>query len=99
MASRHRRLGAVTGGALRVYIDRPGIARIDVSDEPFWDGSMTPETRLGKLKTGADTRAWVRAFFDDTVRGNGADLKRLAGEAGKSQPEVTGHVFGKMWPQ
>jgi platelet-activating factor acetylhydrolase isoform II len=97
-ASWRRRLGAVTGGAMRVYIDRPGIAHIDFSDEPFWDGSMTPETRPGKLKTVADTRAWVRAFFDGTVRGDWSDLKRLAGEAGKSQPEVTVHVFGRMWP-
>ena len=59
---------------------------------------MTPETRPGKLKTIADTRAWVRAFFDGAVRGDWADLKRLVGEAGKSQPEVTVQVFGKMWP-
>ncbi len=98
MASWNRRLGAVIGGALRVYIDRPGITHIDFSDKPFWDGSMTPETRPGKLKTIADTRAWVRAFFDGTVRGNWADLKRLAGEASKSQPEVTVQMFGKMWP-
>lgn len=67
------------------------------SDEPFWDGSMTADTRPGKLKTIADTRAWVRAFFDGTVRGDWAALKRLAADAGKSQPEVTVHVFGKMW--
>jgi hypothetical protein len=98
IASWDRRLGTVTGGAMRVYIQRPGITHIDFSDEPFWDGSMTPETRPGKLKTIADTRAWVRAFFDGTVRGDWADLKRLAGEAGKSHPEVTVHVFGRMWP-
>jgi hypothetical protein len=72
--------------------------RIDFSDEPFWDGSMTPETRPGRLKTIADTRAWARAFFDGTVRGDWADLKRLVSEANKSQPEVTVHVFGRMWP-
>lgn len=93
-----RKLGAVTGGAMRVHIDRPEIAHIDFSDEPFWDGSMTPETRPGKLKTIADTRAWVRSFFDGVVRGDWADLKRLAGEAGKSRPDVTIHIFGKMWP-
>jgi hypothetical protein len=98
MASWNRKLGAVTGGALRVYIDRPGITHIDFSDEPFWDGSMTPVTRPGKLKTIADTRAWTRAFFDGAVRGKWADLKRLAAESGKSQPEVTAQLFGKMWP-
>ncbi len=93
----HRRLGAVTGGAMRVYIDRPGIAHIDFSDEPFWDGLMTPETRPGKLKTIADTRAWVRAFLDGTLRGDWDGLKRLVSEAGKSQSEVTVHTFGRMW--
>ncbi len=98
MASWNQKLGTVTSGALRVYIDRPGITHIDFSDEPFWDGSMTPETRPGKLKTIANTRDWVRAFFDGTVRGEWADLKRLVGEANKSQPEVTVQAFGKMWP-
>jgi hypothetical protein len=102
IAAWHRRLGMVTGGAMRVYIDRPGITHIDFSDEPFWD-PMTPEVRAGKLKTIADTRAWLRAFFDGTVRGDWAGLKALAGEAGKpqsrpgSRQEVTVHVFGKMW--
>jgi len=98
MASWEKKLRAVTGGAMRVYIDRPGITHIDFSDEPFWDGLMTPEIRPRKLKTVADTRAWVRAFFDGTVRGDWADLKRLAGDASKSQPGVTVHVFGRMWP-
>ncbi|MGH9800895.1 MAG: hypothetical protein ACRD82_11075 [Blastocatellia bacterium] len=30
---------------------------------------MTPDTRPGKLKTIADTRAWVRAFFDGAATG------------------------------
>jgi hypothetical protein len=98
MASWKRKLGAVTNGAIRVYMDRPGITHIDFSDEPFWDGSMTPETRPRKLKTIADTRAWARAFLDGVVRGEWVDLKRLAGESGASQPEVTVQVFGKMWP-
>jgi hypothetical protein len=34
----------------------------------------------------------MRAFFDDTVRGE------WVGEAGKSRLEVTVHVFGQMWP-
>lgn len=97
MASWNRRLGAVTGGAMRVYIDRPGITHIDFSDEPFWDGSMRPDALPGKLKTVADTRAWVRAFFDGTVRSDWMGLRRLAGADRRSQPEVTVHVFGRMW--
>jgi len=98
-ASWSRRMQTVTGGSMRVYIDRPGIAHIDFSDEPFWDGLMTPDTRPGKLRTIADTRAWVRAFFDGTVRGDWAGLKGLVGEAGKARPEVTATVFGKLWPE
>ena len=59
---------------------------------------MTPATRPGKLQTITDTRAWVRAFFDGTVRRDGTDLKRLTSEASKSQPDVSVHVFGQMWP-
>jgi predicted dienelactone hydrolase len=91
----HRRLGLVTGGALRVIIDRPGLTHIDFSDEPFWD-PMPPEVRAGKLATIADTRAWLRAFFDATVHGEWAGLKALAS---KTRPEVTVHVFGKLWPE
>jgi hypothetical protein len=93
----HRKLGDISGGALRVYIDRPGIQHIDFSDEPHWDGTMTAASRSGRLQTIADTRAWVRAFFDGAVRGEWASLKRLAND--KSQMEVTVHQFGRMWPQ
>jgi len=98
LAAWNRRLGAVEGGAIRVTIDRPGITHIDFSDEPFWDGSMTSDTRPGKLATIADTRAWVRAFLDGAVRGDWADLRRLVREAGASRPEVTATVFGRLWP-
>jgi hypothetical protein len=99
LASWQRQLSAITGGALRVYMTRPGIQHIDFSDEPFWDGTLTPANRPGRLQTIADTRAWVRAFFDGTVSGDWASLKRLVSEAGKLQPEVTVQVFGRMWPQ
>ena len=92
----HRRLGQVKGGAIRAYIDRPGITHIDFSDEPLWDDSMSPDARAGKLQTIADTRAWVRAFFDGTVRGERADLERLVGNAGRPPSEVTAHVFGML---
>ena len=58
---------------------------------------MTAANRPGRLQTIADTRAWVRAFFEGTVRGEWAILKRLAND--KSQTEVTVHQFGKLWPQ
>jgi len=54
--------------------------------------------RPGKLKTIADTRAWVRTFLDGAVRSEWADIKRLAGEAGKLKGEVTAQLFGRMWP-
>lgn len=98
MGSWQRQLSAITGGALRVYMIRPGIQHIDFSDEPFWDGTMTSANRPGRLQTIADTRAWVRTFFDGTVRGDWAKLKQLATETSKSQPEITVQVFGKLWP-
>jgi hypothetical protein len=58
---------------------------------------MTAANRPGRLQTIADTCAWVRALFDGTVRGEWASLKRLAND--KSQPEVTAHQFGELWPQ
>jgi hypothetical protein len=93
-----RQLSAITGGALRLTMNRPGITHIDFSDEPFWDGTMTPDNRPGRLQTIAETRIWVRAFFDGTLRGDWANLKRLVSETSKSQPEVTIHIFGRMWP-
>jgi hypothetical protein len=90
-----RRLGSVAGGALRVYMTRPGIEHIDFSDEPFWDPSLPPEVRAAKLKTIADTRAWLRAFFDATVRGDRAPLKALTAPA-QPNPEVTVYAFGKL---
>jgi len=94
----HRRLGSVTGGAMRVVIDRPGIEHIDFSDESLWDTALPDEARAGKLATIADTRAWVRAFLDGAVRGDWAALRKLAGDAGKPRPEITVHAFGRMWP-
>jgi hypothetical protein len=91
----HNRLGQVSGGALRVYVDRPGVTHIDFSDEPLWDASLSSDSRASKLRTIAETRAWVRAFFDGTVRGEWTDLKRLAGEPGS---DVAVHAFGRMWP-
>ena len=67
-------------------IARPGITHIGFSDEPFWDGNMTSASRPGTLATIADTRAWVRAFFDGCVRGQWSDLERLAGSAQPPSP-------------
>ncbi|MBX3415196.1 MAG: hypothetical protein KF708_21100 [Pirellulales bacterium] len=93
-----KKLGAIEGGALRVYLDRPGIEHIDFSDEPFWDGRMTDEKRPGNLQTVADMRAWVRAFFDGTIRGEWEELKKLAAEPGSPREHVTVYTFGQMWP-
>jgi len=93
-----RQLGSVAGGAIHVQINRPEVAHIDFSDEPFWDGHMTTASRPGKLKTLAETRAWVRAFFDGTVRGDWTPLKQLVGEGNASGKELTVQLFGQMWP-
>jgi hypothetical protein len=93
-----RQLESVSGGAVWVTFDRPGITHIDFSDEPFWDGSMTAETRPGKLETIAATRAWVRAFFDGAVRGEWEPLEKLAGPDGEPGQGVSVQRFGRMWP-
>jgi hypothetical protein len=90
-----RQLSAITGGALRLTMNRAGIQHIDFSDEPYWDGTMTTENCAGRLQTMAYTRVWVRAFFEGTVRGDWTSLKRLTKEA---PPQMTVHAFGKLWP-
>jgi hypothetical protein len=89
-----RQLSGIAGGSLRVTFDRSTIRHVDFSDEPFWDGSMTSENRPERLQTIADTRAWVRAFFDGTVRGEWTDLERLRAGAGGRQTTV--HAFGNL---
>lgn len=64
---------------------------------PTLFGTVTEANRPGRLQTIADTRQWIRAFFDGTVRGEGANLKRRVND--KSQTEVTAHHFGRLWPQ
>jgi pimeloyl-ACP methyl ester carboxylesterase len=87
-------LGRIDGGALRVTLNRPGIGHIDFSDEPYWDGTMTDANRAGRVRTIGEARAWVRAFFEGTVRGDWENLKRLTAE---KSSEVVVHTFGKLW--
>lgn len=98
VSSWNRQLEMISGGAVRVTFNRPGITHIDFSDEPFWDGTMTAESRPGKVKTIEDTRIWLRAFFDGTVRGDWAAFKALAGDENNSSDEVTVRTFEKVWP-
>jgi hypothetical protein len=89
-----RQLSGIAGGSLRVTFDRSTIRHVDFSDEPFWDGSMTSQNRPDRLQTIADTRAWVRAFFDGAVRGEWTDLDRL--RAGAGERRTTVHTFGSL---
>jgi hypothetical protein len=86
-------LGGIDGGALRVTLNRPGIGHIDFSDEPYWDGTMTDANRAGRLRTVGEARAWVRAFFEGTVRGDWQSLERLTAD---ESPEVTVQTFGRL---
>lgn len=90
-------LGGIAGGAIRLIVDRPGIQHIDFSDEPFWDGTLSDENRPGRLQTIADTRAWLRAFFDATVRGETQALKSLAEDSTNIDRGITVHVHGNPW--
>ncbi len=65
---------------MRLSMQRPEITHIDFSDEPIWDGSMTAENWAGRMQTIADTRKWVRGFFDATIREDNTLLKQLMGE-------------------
>lgn len=94
-----RGLESVRGGAIRVHFNRPDTTHIDFSDEPFWDGTMTDAIRPSKIKTIADTRTWVRAFFDGTVRGDWNGLMGLVENAGVSRGDIAVRVYGKMWPE
>ncbi|MBX9792525.1 MAG: hypothetical protein K2Y37_26790 [Pirellulales bacterium] len=92
-----RQLGEITEGALRVTLARQGLTHIDFSDEPFWDGNMTADSRPGKLQTIAETRAWILAFFDATVCGRWAALKKLAEAPENQSAGITVETFGKLW--
>lgn len=92
-------LASIRGGALWVALDRPNLQHIDFSDEPLWDGLTTPADRSGKLATIAETRTWVRAFFDGTVRGEWASLRALAEGAPATNSSAKVRVFGKLWPE
>jgi dienelactone hydrolase len=94
-----KKLEVIPGGAIRRVVDRPGVTHVDFSDEPFWDGSMTDESRPGKVETIQETRVWLRAFLEATVRGEKAELKRLV----ESLPASTGpvpavQVYGDLLP-
>jgi dienelactone hydrolase len=97
LASWQRQLESVTGGAIRVVVERPGVEHIDFSDEPFWDGLTTPDKRPGKLRTIAETREWLRAFFDATLRGNPEGLKALARHGRDLRAQEKVDVFGGRW--
>ena len=92
-----RQLGEIDLGALRVNVERQGLTHIDFSDEPFWDGNLTADTRPGKLQTIAETRAWILAFFNATLRGDWTALKQLAEAPENSSAGITVETFGKLW--
>jgi hypothetical protein len=93
-ASWDDQLGRIKDGALRVCFELPDLEHIDFSDEPFWDGRLTAESRPGKEETIAKTRAWLRAFFAATLLSDWAALEKLS-----SPPTQTGisvHASGRL---
>lgn len=91
-------LGELFGGAMRVTITRLESGHMDFSDNPYWDVSAPPQIRVGKLRTLAITRAYVRAFFECCLKGQWGGLRKLVAEAGKTYPDVVAQRFGAMWP-
>jgi len=92
----YRALGVVRGGALRVFLNRPGITHGDFSDEPFWNESLVPAALPAKFKAVAEVREWVRTFFEATVRGDAVGLKRMVGRKNTVTPNRV-MVFGAFW--
>ncbi len=90
-----RRLGAVKDGALRVYVERADVTHVDFSDEPLWD-PLADDVRAQKLQTIAETRAWLRAFFDGTLRGDWKGLRALVADERNAAAKVTVQQFGKL---
>jgi hypothetical protein len=89
-----RALEVVTGGALRVLLNRRGIMHGDFSDSPYWRNSTA--RNAAKLKAMAEIQEWVRNFFDATVRGDSRGLRRMVSREPSLTPnDVT--VFGPFW--
>jgi len=93
-----RLLRNVSGGAMRVTIARLESSHMDFSDNPYWEVSIAPQVRVGKLRTMAITRDYVRAFFEGCLKGQWDGLRKLGAEAGKTYPDVFVQIFGAMSP-
>jgi len=57
---------------------------------------MTPDKRTAKLEGVSEVREWVRTFFDATVRGDWAGLKRLSSRTSAATPNTV-TAFGPFW--
>jgi len=91
----YRALALVSGGGLRIYLNRPGFTHRDFSDEPFWNVSMSPDERSAKLQAIAEIREWVRTFFESTVRGDRVGLERFIHRPGTVTPNTV-RVLGPL---
>ena len=96
MAGWVRQMQAIRGGAMRIVVDRPGLEHIDFSDESLWNNALTSDARAAKLETVALTRAYVRAFFDGSLRGDWTSFRALISS---STPDVKVFAFRPLWPQ
>jgi hypothetical protein len=70
---------------------RPGVAHIDFSDEPWWDGSMTEALRPGRERTIAETRACCAC---SSRRPCATSLTRLRTLFGAPLDQITVECFG-----
>jgi hypothetical protein len=86
-------LEVVTGGALRVFLNRRGITHRDFSDEPYWNSTAR---RAARLEAMAEIQEWVRNFFDATVRSDPRGLRRMVSRESSATPNNVA-VFGPFW--
>jgi len=90
-----RELQPITGGALRVMLNRPQFTHGDFTDEGYWDIKVSKALRIARLKGLGDAREWIRTFFDATIRGDKRGLQRMAARKGNVSPNTV-VVFGPI---
>lgn len=88
-----RELEPISGGAIRVNLNRPKFAHGDFTDEAFWSETAAQANRAERVRGLTDVRRWIRAFFDATIGGRPTDLRQLIARPARSTPNTV-RTFG-----
>lgn len=90
----HSHLETISSGAIRLCINRQEVDHIDFSDEHFWDGTLNQGSREETLRTIAETRRWLLAFFQATMLDQRQALAELVDGAKAGDAGLAPRVFG-----